>query len=360
MLRTVLIIFLMWSGLAYVPELSFNNEKQAIQRVITQKETAVNQRNKSLFLSLAHPRNNMYIQEQKRWFDDAVHYMDTNSFRLNLLSMHKEGKDTIRVLVSQEYTRKGKVFRVQLPLRFQKTTKGWKDADIAFRQYTNGIFVVYYTDEAIQRQAKTALQSIQSATAEFRKRYNWNPAKIEVKLYHQPEVFRQSVKPSLPSWAGGWHESKQAIKFIGGLVDDSAFLQGIVHELTHQMVSELTNDNAAYWLQEGAAMYYERHLWGKCIQTLDRGSLFSLSQLEGMNLENLSDREANRYYVSCYYIFKQLIQKYGERRIEKMLCCLRGYPEIDLDSVQKMQIINERTRKAVKAALGDVGKMSRN
>ena len=287
MLHTVVAIILIWSGITDSAPLSLERDRRSIQSVISQKEVAVNQHNKSRFLSFLHPQNNMYIQEQKRWFDDAVRYMDTDSFHIELIRMKKEGKDTIKAWVSQRYTRGNRVFQVRIPLVFRKTRSGWKDADIAFYKYKKGIFTVCYTDEVIRKQAKIALHSAQEAVTGFKKRYHWSPSRVEIKLYHQPEVFRQSVKPSLPMWAGGWHESRQAIKFIGGIIEDSALSQGIVHELTHQMVSELTNDNAAYWLQEGMAMYYERHLLGRTPQTPHSDKLLSISQLEGINLEKL-------------------------------------------------------------------------
>ena len=78
-----------------------------------------------------------------------------------------------------------------------------------------------------------------------------------MKLYHEPELFRQMVKPSLPEWAAGWNEAGQSIKFVGALrMDDweGSFASGLVHEVTHKMVSERTGDNAGTTATQGNDM----------------------------------------------------------------------------------------------------------
>lgn len=347
-----------WGKFAFAhPVVSSASSEDMVRKVIKEKERAVNQKQMERFLSVIHPEHKMYIQEQKRWFQDAVKYIDAGSFQLKVLSIIPEQENRMRVWVYQSYSKDGTNFTVKYPLLIQRTEQGWKDADIAFNQISDGAVIVRYTSPSLQDQAHIALDTLKKAVYVLRHRFQWSPQPIEVKLYDDPELFRQSVKPSLPKWAGGWHESGQSIKFIGGTPDVRAFASGIVHELTHQMVSELSNDNAAYWLQEGAAMYYERHLLPGLyeehfIHLRQNPSPLTLMQLEQMNLERLPDRKAYQYYQTCYQLFDYLVEEYGERKIQELFSKLQSEPAIDLDSNQKIKELNQRTRKAIIETFG--------
>ena len=59
--------------------------------------------------------------------------------------------------------------------------------------------------------------------------------------------------------------------------------------------------------------------------------------------------------MSCYYAASSLLHKRGERWLEKMLSALRVYPEMDVDSAQKMRLMNERTRKVMEKSVEKVG-----
>jgi hypothetical protein len=331
-------------------------DEKIVRELIKQKEQAVNQKKWQSYLSVLHPAKKMYIQEQKRWFQDAAQYIDAGSFRLKVLSVVRLQKDQMCAWVHQSYTKNGRMYAVKFPLLFLRTNRGWKDADLAFKQLSSDYITVYYSDSSLQDQAHIALDTLNKAVYVFKQRFDWSPVRIEVKLYHDPELFRQSVKPSLPSWAGGWHEAGESIKFIGGLPGPGVFASGLVHELTHQMVSELTNDNAAYWLQEGAAMYYEVHLLpglhdGHSLEWETKKKM-SVSELEQTNLEQLSPREAARYYQTCYRLFSYLMETYGEKQMQKVFSVLRNSPAVDLDSSQKLQLLNRRTGEAVRLVLG--------
>ncbi|MBA4495596.1 peptidase MA family metallohydrolase [Paenactinomyces guangxiensis] len=336
-----------------VPPMHRHSAEVTVRQLMKQKEQAINQKNLSRFTAVLSPERKMYVLEQKRWFEDAVQHIDPGSFRLKVLSVFPDREDRLRAWIHQSYTRKGRVYAVKYPLLIVKTKQGWKDADLAFKQISNDSIVIHYSDPSLKDQAYIALDTIKKAVYVLKQRFHWSPKRIEVKLYEDPEVFRQSVKPSLPDWVGGWHESGQSIKFIGGPGDHKLFAAGLVHELTHQMVSELTNDNAAYWLQEGAAMYYEAHLLpglheDQWLDYTQQRRPITLVQLEQLNLERLTDREAYQYYLTCYQLFRFLVEEFGEERIQQLFMALQNLPNVDADSSEKIQLLNRRTREALK------------
>jgi hypothetical protein len=333
---------------------------QQIVQLVHEKAQAVNRRDWISFQRVLHPDCPVYMQEQKRWFQDAIRYVDRGSYRLDVLSVIPYRPYQVLAWVEQSYRRKGTRYAVKFPLLFQRTDQGWRDSDYPFRHMTGTGVIVRYTDQRLHDQATVALGTVQRSLVQFRSKYGWTPRRdVEVKLYHHPEVFRQSVKLSLPMWAAGWHEAGQAIKFVGlSNVDDwePSFAMGIVHEMTHHMISELTGDNAAYWLQEGAAGYYQSHLLPGLKEdedpTVSVTPLWTVRDLEQRNLERLSDVEATQFYAQSRDFFQFLVERYGEKKLQRLFAVLAMFPVIDQDSSDKLAICNARTRKAVQKALG--------
>ncbi|UWE03952.1 hypothetical protein [Laceyella sacchari] len=319
------------------------------RQLFAQKEQALKEKNWLMYRATLDEENQTYLHEQKRWFQDAVRVIEPGSFRLQLLQVKAVGRGTAVVQVKQSYRMGKKAVSFNYPLSLKKRTDGWKDADLAFSVLKHERISVYYSDPALEREATLAMNTLQQAYEGLHRRMGWTTKGIEVKLYHRPEVFRQFVKPSLPEWAGGWHEANQAIKFIGGWGELRLLAAGLVHELTHQMVSELSNDNAAYWLQEGAAMYYEAHLLPRLMVGHETNRLkrrMSLAELERAKLEKLPSDQAEQYYLSAYLAYKSLAERWGDRALGAVLRELGKYPYLDLDSSEKQPTLNQRTRNA--------------
>lgn len=333
--------------------------ENTLRQLIREKEAAVNSGDRERFLRVVNPHRRTYRREQKRWFEDAVRHIDPGSFRMEVGKIMPERPFRVRVLIKQSYRKDGKEHSVTYPLRFEKTDQGWKDSDISFDQMASGDVVVYYTDPRLKKQAAVALEIVSRAVDAFHEKYAWVPAEpVEVKLYHHPELFRQSVKLSLPEWAAGWNEAGQSIKFVGAIRMgdwEETFASGLVHEVTHKMVSGLSGDNASYWLQEGAAGYYETRLLPGLYgvseeERIDRPWRFAV--LESLELEKLPAREASQYYAQSAAMFRFLIERHGEKKFREMLLFLRQFPTIDRDSTDKIPELNRRTRAAIRKVLG--------
>lgn len=330
---------------------------EKIRLTIAIRTTAVNQLDESKFLSTIDPKQQTYLQEEKRWFEDAKQVIQPGTFRLQIVEISKLDSQQLRVDLEQSYQLKKEKRReiVRFPTIWVRTKEGWKLTGLQWYQINSGVTTVFYSHPSLKKASQVAIDTIDQALLVLKRRYDWQPTRVEVKLYHQSEVFRQSVKPSLPRWAVGWHEANQAIKFVVSPKDPIDWLKkGLVHELSHQMVSELTHDNAAYWLQEGAAMYYENHLFENREEKNPdvHSSLFpimSLKELENTQLERLPADEASNFYLSSYYWFKQMIeQKDGEFHMRLVWSYLRKYPYVDQDSEKKLALTNQRTREVMK------------
>lgn len=338
--------------------------RDEVQKLLEAKEVAVRRGDPRSFSDLLDPQNSFYRQEQLRWFVDAQRSIFPDSFTLRLLSLDGEHGGTRDVFWIEELYRRRKDGRSiinQYPFHVVPCRRSFCDAGMVFHSVQAGPIKVSFSVPGLKSRAYTALQGVKQTLAMFRKRYAWSPKAVEVKLYDQGNLFRQSVKPSLPTWAIGWHEAGESIKLVCDSLSchTGELMRGIVHELTHQCLSELTGDNAAYWLQEGAAMYYERHgpvpFQGE-VKTLWGGKgpfpLFPWKDLERLNLEDLPNEQAMRYYLSAYRFFCFLVRNCGEARIRTWLDQLRRFPVLNQCTAEKREEINIRTRQAAITSLG--------
>lgn len=291
-----------------------------------------------------------YLCEQKRWFDDAYHNLDRSSFRLTLEKVETNAQGII-AHVKQTYIQQGKHVNRKYPIvvRFDSKKRHWVEVEHPFFLKQTFWGNLKADVPSLLRKENLYNEAIMKGRKYFSQTFGWKLKPIEIKLFQQADHFAQSVKLSLPAWVGGWNEANQAIKLISVPNLSSDWEKaGIIHELTHHVVSDLTHDNAAYWLQEGAAMYYEELLFpSKSKIQLRPDQIWSRQQLEQLNLESLSDEEAMRFYLSCREQYIRLRHEVGDRGIQALFAELKKYNQIDLDSSEKIQVCNQRTNQAL-------------
>jgi hypothetical protein len=184
---------------------------------------------------------------------------------------------------------------------------------------------------------------------------------ISVKLFDDQQVFLQSVKLDLPDWVGGWHEFGESIKSFTGAygVDGSDYKSMLNHESTHRMVSELSNDNAAYWIQEGLAGVYQVALGVKTQNFLTSEELAEsytpFTQQKQIDLEKLdmNDQGAvTKYYATSKAFAAFLVEQYGWSKVKQALEYMKKFELIPVTGAEKMDTTNARTDEALKAVFG--------
>jgi hypothetical protein len=322
-----------------------------IDRLLQQKSKAVNLVQESAFLDVLDTENFHYMKEQKKWFFDAVEWIDPGTYSLTLKQIHRRNEAQMIALVTQSYQHKGKMFKATFPVLFRRTKEGWRDSDLAFFVVSSKNLDVKFTHPSLRPVAQDVVGIVENTQKRLGSFFAWRPKSIEVKLYHDPEWFRQSVKLSLPTWAGGWHEADESIKLWVNASTLPFIRDGLQHELTHQMISDLSNDNAAYWLQEGAAMYFERLLSGHKIQPPAKMH-YSFAELCNLQLEELDEHQAGNYYEDCLYVFDRLVKRYGFQKLGQVFSELKKFSYLDQVSSEKQAITNRRTLQAMEKVLG--------
>lgn len=329
--------------------------QQELKELIEQRQTAVNESNEELFVNTLDLKNVRFAKEQKNWFNDAIQSIDKGSYHLSIEKWGRSQKGAQEIFLKQMYSMKGKIHSLSYLERFVWTQAGWKDSDTPFITMKGDHLVIKYTAVDLEPLAKEALNSVEKGISFFNKRYGWQPnTMLEVKLYDNPEQFRQSIKLSLPQWAVGWNEYGESIKFIGSKKwDKTIFASGLLHETTHQMLGDMTNDNASYWMQEGLATYYEQYFYPHLRLFPDQSDkpTWTISEMSKINLEGLSDKKAYQYYEQANSIVAFIISKYGEQKINLIMNSLNKQPYLEGTTSEKLKTSNLRTEQAVSNAL---------
>jgi hypothetical protein len=330
---------------------------QQIDEFIELKEQAVRKRDESLFISLLNQNNKKYVREATNWFRDAITFMDPDSFRLQILKVTPLDMTQFKVTLNQSYRKDGKRIDLIYNAILVFGEKGWVDGDVAFHQIKKGHILVKFDHFSLKTMALDGATLLERAVVYFKSKFDWEPDGFELKLYRDPELFRQSVKFSLPKWAGGWNEYGESIKWIGKEGYDSlVYHSGLVHETTHQMLGEMTNDNAAYWMHEGLATMYELE-WvekelGRKVTFRPQPLLWTANEMLYVRLEELDRTKAGIYYYQAYLMMTFMEEQYGEQAIAKWMLELKESPYIEGTTSDKMKFSNERTIRAFEIATG--------
>lgn len=184
---------------------------------------------------------------------------------------------------------------------------------------------------------------------------------VAVKIYEDRNVFLNSVKLSLPNWAGGWYEAKESIKFYIRSRAPKDYYHLMRHETTHMMLADVTNDNASYWLQEGFATTMPNTLLNYDLfndlnilrQFYDSDNLPKVTEHIAINLENITARDD----VRLYYSFSNAMIIYMLENMKKDTLLaffneLASYPNIPVTVAEKIPETNKRVLESIKKATG--------
>ncbi len=185
---------------------------------------------------------------------------------------------------------------------------------------------------------------------------------ISIKVYGSKKVFLYSAKLSMPSWVGGWYERGESIKTY--LYDASLerYQYLMRHEATHMMLAYTTNDNAAYWMQEGfATTMPEYAAAGKLAinrenivkQAMESGQLPTLAEHTSSNLESITDSfNVQLYYGYSSAMVVYLMEHTDDETLIELFEELRTYPYISLTLSEKARDAEAITEKCLKKATG--------
>ena len=337
-----------------------SGESDALDALLSQREQAVLGRDSRAYLATVDPQDKTLLTEERNLID-AAQALSITTYTLEPEAPIRGGEAS-EALVAQltcRSTAGGITRTARYPARFVHRGGKLYYAGPDFQTLAEGSVEVDYLGDTGEL-AQALLTMGGETLAMMRGKLNVAPkGTVRIRLYDDREVFLQSVKLDLPEWVGGWNEYGEAIKTFAGSYgsDQSDYRVMLCHETTHRLVSELSNDNAAYWLQEGLAGFMEEALpaEGSALTAqLPELTPIPLIDLKRIQLEKLQpdDPQVSAYYASAKLYAGFLIAKYGWPDVLGMLKRLAQSELIETSAAEKQLETNTRTSDALAAAFG--------
>ncbi len=346
-----------------VPKNYIYSEDEIIQKIselVTKQEKAIIEADKELMAETINPADSWLTMESKHLVADQKVFPAQN-YQRSVSEVRKMGEFYIGT-VEQNFTFQG------LPKESSEQRYFMFDGQNAYDMGTvlekamwGRVFAAF--PEGYYDFAESLGISINSFVDKLSERWKMNfDEPISLKIYADKYVFLYSIKLSMPDWAGGWYERGESIKTYIYDTSQERYEYMVRHESTHMMLAAATNDNAAYWMQEGFATIMPDYIAkGKLAinrsdvlkEAISQDSLPTVKEHTATNIETLTDMfEVRLYYGFSSAMVLYLLEKTDTATLLKLFNELETYPYISLTMGEKVFDTQAITEKCFKKATG--------
>ncbi|QTM97917.1 hypothetical protein ERJ70_00315 [Sediminibacillus dalangtanensis] len=320
--------------------------------------------NYSSFMEYQNQDNHLFYIEQSRWFKEIIH-QSSNRFifkpkiKAITLDNKRQGLMDFQLTIKRP---SGRVKELSCTYQIKKYDT-WKINDLPFLCVQTQYASIYYLNdqEEIINEIKIYIDQIIKL---YKETFNWNSKMVVIKLYSKLE----QISVTIPHFSiYGWNEANESIKiaiphYLHQRDRKQHVFNVLSHEIAHTLLSQLTNDNAALFLQEGLAIYLEKSIefssgktafYSQGIDTLvkktfrEEGSLLSLKELS--ELDYYSGRTL---YNQSFLFVNFLISLYGLEAFITLCKKLKNYPYINSRVEHKIDNLSFRSFIAIKRTYG--------
>ncbi|MFD2445550.1 hypothetical protein ACFSO7_16445 [Bacillus sp. CGMCC 1.16607] len=315
------------------------------------------------FMKYQYEENILFYKEQKRWIEEAVFKKGQGySLSIEFSGFQQESDTNGRVILSVKMKHPEGIEEFNNTVIYEciKVDDVWLLNDVPFKTLTseNGWVTVYYK-EGEDGIAETTIKDAENLMKFYATEFRWVPNPISVKIFSSPVEVSATVPWTI---VGGWNEIGESLKITSQNKDDIFRL--LAHELTHKMLSDLTNDNAILFFQEGLATYLENKVQkdpegkiyfdqsivnSKSIKAIQvTNSVLSIDELAEIDYAGNS----TRLYRDGSLITNYLVLTHGLEKYLEMLSHLAQYDYIDKRLEHKLETIRSRSLEALEKTYG--------
>ncbi|MFZ3577768.1 hypothetical protein [Virgibacillus sp. DJP39] len=224
-----------------------------------------------------------------------------------------------------------------------KKEGGWKLNDLPFVKKENDFINTYFL-EGHEQSANAIDNHVNKIVSLYKDKFDWQPESLNIKLFNSNKELAATI-PFGSDKIASWNEYREALKVVDGYEEAFThyFLQ---HEITHQFLSHLTNDNCLVWFQEGFANYFSeainKNAQGQYELDIRISHEASQEMIDRINDEkyptittiiNAKNKDAYGYLLIDY-----LIQMHSLDKFVDMI--LKNYPYIDKRMEHKSEDLN--------------------
>ncbi|WP_214850722.1 hypothetical protein [Exiguobacterium sp. s193] len=333
------------------------NEIDNLNLILNKLKTSFANKDLNLFLSI-HSFDNLFFKtEQIRWFEDIV----TDEHTITKTEVSSTNKLRIDFLTKNSF---GECRENQATYKLRSSEKQVLicSLDVQTIASSHGFSISFFRS---MHEEITLIEKIVFDILEFfHKRLNRKlvPQGIHIILFDTPVNLASSIPTD---HAYGWYEHLESIKILipEFIEDKQTYLKKILsHELTHLLLSEISNDNLALYFQEGFALFLENwfihqnnnSIESSCSQKKQvNDSLEILEEFDSrlMTFSLLNELRADQgveIYHQGYLWTNYLISKYGLSHFLKFVesLCINNY--VNERSLKKFKSNNNLTSAQVK------------
>ena len=198
-----------------------------------------------------------------------------------------------------------------------------------FKRQDYGTFDIRYDGRLEDFDLKALRENLSDAYYGVGGLLGYYPRRRIVVLVYSPEDFARIR--SVPEWVAGLYDGKIRVPAAKDM-KDAAARRLIRHEYTHAVVSDLSKDRCAIWLNEGLAKYMEYHDaqgaakdGGGRMPTpvlkrrFRKGTLIPFAEMQGDFIKIKAREKVALAYEQSYSMVTYIIEKYGMWKIKRML-----------------------------------------
>ena len=330
-----------------------------VDALMASRVAAIEARDETAYAATVTPDDTTLFAEERNLIR-AAKGVDVTGFTLNAADVRRDGED-VTATVRQSYRLAGESRACTFParMRYADGLLLWAGPD--FQSVSQGDVQVLYQPRGARLAGELCKAQARNAAA-LQEELSYSPPQgFVVKLYDDRQTFLQSIKLDLPAWVGGWHEYGEAIKlFRDSGVSLQQYERMLLHESVHGMLSDLSQDNAAYWLQEGMAGLLEdsrgslRQPHGLTAQEL-AGPMNRYADQVVIDLERIDPSDAaavSRYYATSKALAAFLMDTCGWDSMRKTLQSMQRHGHIAVTAAEKLEATQQRTARALAEELG--------
>lgn len=337
-------------------------QRTDLQSLLKSRQDGVRNDDTAEFLSTVLPTDPVLYKEESTLIRTAKGN-HISAFTVIATSAAPLGEGFVAT-IEQSYTLDGKKHHCAFEAEFKTVDDKLYYCGPAFQSMESANLKVFFSKNQKQL-AQKMLDMETSVLMEMQSRYGYTPGEpVTIKIYDDQQVFLQSVKFNLPEWTGGWHEYGESIKIYNPsntmfeMADDD-YREMLRHETAHLMVSELSHDNAAYWLQEGMAGINETSGANAAVPRLSKSELTmeftAYAKHKAIDLESLGidDIEAvELYYATSKAYTVYLLETFGWAKMKAALKTMQKHPYTPLTGAEKLKEGVAYTDEAIRAVFG--------
>lgn len=345
-----------------------NDESELVRSQFSPMVEAIDNNDKERFLEFQNSANSLFYKEQTRWIEEAIFkknlgytfFVDIG--QINLISFEK---GTIELIVNMGY--QDNKSQNSVVYSIMKLNNRWIMDDVPFKTMEEDRISVLY-ESNLEEQALIVLKEASDIVVLYSDEFGWGPNNITIKLYDS----REHVSATVPSTGlTGWNETGESLKLmIDPFVVSNISFTVLAHELTHKMLSDFSNDNVSLYIQEGFATFLQNVIEKDAVDK-PKINLNNLVEAEQRLLSNdelvfyqISDLNKLDYnktleiYGLGFLLTDYLITTQGFDKFMSMVKELKNEPYVDSRTEHKLEILSERTTKALEKVYGSTDQLS--